>query len=72
MEQALGIVLLLIAGVVYGLLCRWVAEYANAKGYSYWGVALFSLFATPLWGFVFAALAPERKGAHRVSQRNRT
>ena len=54
----------------YILLCRWIGEYANAKGYSYWLVALFSLFFSPVLGGLFALLVPERKGPNRVPLRN--
>ena len=64
------IVLFFALAIVYALLCRWVAEFANSKGYPYWGFALFSLFATPFWGFVLACLVPERRGPNRSRQRN--
>ena len=54
----------------YILLCRWIGEYANAKGYSYWLVALFSLLVSPILGGLFALLVPERKGPNRVPLRN--
>jgi hypothetical protein len=64
--------LFLLAFVLgYILLCRWIGEYANRKGYSYWGVALFSLFFTPVWGGILALLVPERKGPNRVPLRNK-
>jgi hypothetical protein len=64
------IVLFFALAIAYALLCRWIAEFANSKGWSYWGFALFSFFATPIWGFILALLAPERHGSHRAPQRN--
>jgi hypothetical protein len=63
-------VLFFALAIAYGLICRWIAEFANGKGYSYWGFALFSFFATPIWGFVLALLVPERQGPNRAPQRN--
>ena len=54
----------------YALICRFVAEFANSKGYSYWGVALFSFFFTPVLGALLAFLVPERTGPNRAPQRN--
>ena len=62
-------VLLLVWVIGYPLLCRWIGEYANRKGYSYWGVALFSFFFTPILGGILALLVPERTGPNRVPLR---
>ena len=64
--------LLLFFVLGYILLCRWIGEYANRKGYSYWGVALFSLLVSPVLGGIFALLVPEQKGPNRVPLRNKT
>ena len=63
--------LLLVWVIGYPLLCRWIGEYANRKGYSYWGVALFSLIISPILGGIFALLVPERKRPNRVPLRNK-
>lgn len=65
------VVVFFALAIAYGLCCRWVAEFANSKGYSYWAFALFTLFATPIWGFALACVVPEREGPHRVPLRNR-
>ena len=69
-ENALAFVLFFALAIAYALLCRWVAEFANSKGYPYWGFALFSFFATPIWGFILACVVPERHGPNRAPQRN--
>ena len=70
MEEALGAVVILALVIAYALICRWIGNFANSKGYSYWAFALFSFFATPIWGFVLACLVPERTGPNRAPQRN--
>ena len=46
MEEALGAVVVLALVIAYALICRWIGNFANSKGYSYWAFALFSFFAT--------------------------
>jgi hypothetical protein len=48
-SRRMDIVLFFALAIAYALICRWIAEFANSKGYSYWAFALFSLFATPIW-----------------------
>lgn len=56
-----GALLLLLAfAVAYGLICRWIGDYAASKGQSYWAFAILSLLITPVWGFVIAAIAPDQ------------
>lgn len=64
------IVLFFALAIAYALLCRGVANLANAKGYTYWGFALFSFVATPFWGFILACVVPERHGPGRAPRRN--
>ena len=61
------IALFFALAIAYALLCRWVAEFANSKGYPYCGFALFSFFATPFWGFLLACLVPERRGTQPIT-----
>jgi hypothetical protein len=70
MEDALTVVLFFALAIAYALICRWIGNFANSKGYSYWAFALFSFFATPILGFAVAALIPERRGEHRAPLRN--
>ena len=72
MEEALGAVVVLALVIAYALICRWIGNFANSKGYSYWAFALFSFFATPIWGFVLACLVSDRTGSDRAPRRNPT
>lgn len=63
-DFAFDLILFLAFAVIYALLCRWVAEYADRKGQPYWFFALLSLFITPLWGGVIAVLAPNQSQGH--------
>ena len=71
MDDFLLFLLALVLVIAYALLCRWIGEFANSKGYSYWAFALLSFFITPIWGFVLALLVPERVGPNRAPQRNK-
>jgi hypothetical protein len=68
-EVVLAVLVLIAAGIAYGLFLRWVASAANRKGYSYWAVGLFTLFF-PLLGLVLALLVPERPVGRRAPLRS--
>lgn len=69
--EVLLIVVFLLVAVAYALLLRWIAEYADRKGYSYWAFALFSLFVSPFIGGFLAYVLPDRAGPGHVPRAQR-
>lgn len=67
----LTIALLVLLAVLYGLALRWIAEYADRKGYSYWAFALFSLFVSPIIGGFLAHVLPDRADPGHVPRPQR-
>lgn len=69
--EVLLVVVFLLAAVAYALLLRWIAEYADRKGYSYWAFALFSLFVSPFIGGFLAYVLPDKAGPDHVPRAQR-
>ncbi len=65
------VILFLAVVAAYALLLRWIGEYADRKGYTYWGFVLFSLFVSPLIGGFLAYVLPDKAGPDHLPRAQR-